>query len=34
MKKIFLLGLLITTTSFLFAQKIDAIINAKEVRTD
>ncbi len=30
MKKIFLAGLLISTTSFLFAQKIDAIINAKE----
>jgi hypothetical protein len=32
MKKLFLTGLLITATSFLFAQKnIDAIINAKEV---
>lgn len=31
MKKIILSGLLITTTSFLFAQSIDAIINAKEV---
>src|SRR5258706_9805603 len=30
MKKLFVLGLLISTTSFLFAQKIDAIINAKE----
>src|SRR6266516_531991 len=32
MKKYFLLGLLLSTTSFLFAQaKIDEIINAKEV---
>ena len=31
MKKLFVLGLLVSTTSFLFAQKIDAIINAKEV---
>lgn len=31
MKRILLTGLLITTTSFLFAQKIDAIINAAEV---
>lgn len=31
MKKFLLMGLLIMTTSFLFAQKIDAIINAKEV---
>src|SRR6266496_2227941 len=32
MKKVFLMGLLIITTSFLFAQtKVDAIINAKEV---
>ncbi|HKB42995.1 MAG TPA: hypothetical protein VKC90_01350 [Chitinophagaceae bacterium] len=32
MKKFFLMGLLMTTTSFLFAQtKIDDIINAKEV---
>src|SRR5437762_6599558 len=31
MKKTFALGLLILTTSFLFAQKIDAIINVKEV---
>ena len=30
MKKYFLTGLLITTTSFLFAQNIDAIINTKE----
>ncbi len=30
MKKFFLTGLLISTTSFLFAQNIDAIINAKE----
>jgi hypothetical protein len=31
MKKIFVTGLLVSITSFLFAQKIDAIINAKEV---
>jgi Zn-dependent M28 family amino/carboxypeptidase len=31
MKKCLLMGLLISTTSFLFAQKIDAIINAGEV---
>ncbi|MFI5134160.1 MAG: M20/M25/M40 family metallo-hydrolase [Chitinophagales bacterium] len=31
MKKIMLMGLLLTTTSFLFAQNIDAIINSKEV---
>ena len=31
MKKIFVLGLLITTTFFVFGQKADAIINAKEV---
>ena len=30
MKKFLLAGLLISTTSFLFGQKIDAIINAKE----
>lgn len=30
MKKPFVLGLLISTTSFLFAQQIDAIINARE----
>jgi len=30
MKKLFVTGLLLSTTSFLFAQKIDAIINAKE----
>src|SRR4026209_386379 len=31
MKKIFVLGLLITTTFFVFGQNADAIINAKEV---
>ena len=31
MKKLFLIGLLLSTNSFLWAQKIDAIINAKEV---
>ena len=31
MKQIIVLGLLLVTTSFLFAQNIDAIINAKEV---
>ena len=31
MRRTFLTGLLITTTSFLFAQNIDAIINVKEV---
>jgi Zn-dependent M28 family amino/carboxypeptidase len=31
MKRIIVLGLLLVTTSFLFAQNIDAIINAKEV---
>src|SRR5690349_11769234 len=30
MKKLILLGLLTTTTSFLFAQKADDVINAKE----
>jgi hypothetical protein len=30
MKKLFFTGLLVATTSFLFAQKFDAIINAKE----
>ena len=30
MKKIFLSGLLISATSFLFGQKIDALINSKE----
>ncbi|MBL7746411.1 MAG: M20/M25/M40 family metallo-hydrolase [Chitinophagaceae bacterium] len=31
MKRIFLMGLLITATSFLWAQKIDAVINVSEV---
>ncbi len=31
MKKFFILGLLLSTTSFLFSQNIDALINSKEV---